>query len=69
MISFGNWLVDWVQKDFRPKNEDKKLKKRRDRAKHILEDVVGIAAEEGQLDRPTNRDTNRQASRFVEFGN
>ena len=73
IISFGNWLMDWIQKDFRPRNEDKKLKRRRDRAKHILEDVVGIAAEEGQFDRqtdrPTNRETNRQASRFVEFGN
>ena len=73
IISFGNWLVNWIQKDLRPKSEDKKLKRRRDRAKHILEDVVGIATEEGQFDRqtdrPINRETNRQASRFVEFGN
>ena len=73
IISFGNWLVGWIQKDYRPRNEDKKLKRRRDRAKNILEDVVGMAAEEGrfdhQTDRPTNRDTNRSVSKFVEFGN
>ena len=54
--SFIHWLSTWLETDFKPKNEARKLQKRRCEAKNLFNDMTEIAAEDlearGQLDRP-----------------